>query len=157
MEEVRFAAYHGVVIVGGHRAGWGRAWAHTMAYTRGYFFFGLLSLAFGPIVIFHFGSLLVVVPSAFAANLFFVRLFPKRSWVREPGRARTAAMAGVPLVWLGTVIWLTVGGKPPASLTQLGDWATALYFVTIPVLFSNLGVLLGYLTPGRGGPSSRDS
>ena len=135
------------MLVGGRWSGWSRARAHTVAYTRTYFFIGLLLVAFGPAVIVHLLSMIVVVPGAFVANLLFVRLFPKRSWIREPARAWGAAIVGVASAWIGSWIWLAEGGKPPDTLALLGDWATAIYFVSIPVLFSNLGVLFGYLMP----------
>ena len=132
------------MLVGGRCSGWSRAWRHTVAYARAYAFIGLLTALFGPVVILTYAILIVGVPGAFCANLLFVRLFPKVSWIREPRRAWIAAAAGVPLAVIGSLTWLSVGAGPPEVIERLGFWGTACYIVGIPLLFSNLGVLIGY-------------
>ena len=142
------------MLVGGRWSGWSRAWAHTAAYARSYFMIGLMTAILGPAVLFMILSMVVVLPGALAANLVFVRLFPKRSWVREPRRAWMAAMAGVPLVGIGSLAWLVVGGdEPPEFVGRMGPWGTAAYVLGIPVFLSNLGVLIGYLIPRAIPPS----
>ena len=144
------------MLVGRRWTGWGRAWAHTKAYTRGYFGIGLISAVIPPLVFAHFFSLLIVVPGAFVANLFFVRLFPKKSWTRERWRGWLGGFAGLMLIWVGTILWLSsTDGRLPRTVRNLGDWAAVIYMLSIPVLFSNLGVLIGYLPAHRPIPPSR--
>lgn len=135
------------MIVGGRWSGCGRAWAHTESYARAYGLIGLLTVLLGPAVLIHLLSLIIVVPAALFANFFYVRLFPRTSWTREPVRAWRAGTVGVLLAWVGTLAWYTSGGDPPHAVTRLGDWGRVVYSVGIPVLFSNLGVLIGYLPP----------
>ncbi|MCI0659265.1 MAG: hypothetical protein L0170_19595 [Acidobacteria bacterium] len=143
------------MLVGGRWSGLSRARAHTVEYARAYFLIGLLTAMFGPIVILTLLSMIVVVPGAFCAHLLFVRIFPRKSWIREPRRSWVAAAAGVPLTLVGTLTWLNVGGEPLGAMRHLGSWGMAIYFLGIPVFFSNLGVLCGYLPPRTMPPSGQ--
>jgi hypothetical protein len=145
------------MVVGGRWSGWGRAWAHTTAYARAYFMVSLLSALFGPVIILVLLTLFVVVPGAFCANVLFVRLFPRKSWIREPRRAWMAAAAGVPLVVIGSLTWFSAGGEPPDILRPLGTLGDLIYCFGIPVFLSNLGVLVGYLIPRAIPPSGPPS
>jgi ABC-type phosphate transport system permease subunit len=135
------------MLVGGRWSGLRRAWAHTDAYARAYFMISLLTALFGPIILLLLLSLIVTVPGAFCAHLLFVRLFPQKSWIREPRRAWIAAAAGVPLVVVGSLAWVGISGGPPDVLRQFGMAGDLIYLLGIPVFLSNLGVLVGYLIP----------
>jgi len=145
------------MLVGGRWSGWSRAWAHTAAYARSYFFAGLFTVILGPVAFLSILSMGVVLPGALFANLLLVRLFPKRSWVREPRRAWTAAAAGAWLVAIGALTCVAVRAEPPEFVRRIGPWGTAIFILGIPVFLSNLGVLLGYLIPRAIPPSGPDS
>lgn len=134
------------MLVGGRWAGIGRARAHTKAYVRAYLTLGIVGLVVPPVFVAHLLSLIVVVPGAIVANLFLVRLFPKKSWTREPWRGWLAGFAGVMSAWVGTITWLDATDWSPYRVSRFGAWATVIYLLSIPVLFSNLGVLIGYLS-----------
>jgi hypothetical protein len=140
------------MLVGGRWSGWSRAWVHTGSYARSYCAIGFVTALCPPLVIVHLLSMIVILPGAFGANLLFVRLFPQKSWIRERDRGWIAGLAGLLLAWVGTITWLLLGGGPPDSVSRLGEWGTAIYFIGIPVFFSNLGVLIGYLPPRRQAP-----
>ena len=145
------------MLVGGRCSGWSRAEAHTVAYARAYFFIGLVTILGGMTVVLHLVSLLIIVPAAFCANLLFVRLFPRKSWKRETDRGWLAGGTGFLMAWVGTMAWINEAGEPLEILRRFGSWGSAAYFVGIPVFFSNLGVLVGYLPPRKIPPSERDS
>lgn len=145
------------MVVGGRWSGLSRAWAHTLAYARAYFMISLLTALFGPVIIFVLLSLFVVAPGAFCAHLLLVRLFPKRSWIREPRRAWFAAAAGVPLVVVGSLAWITLGAEQMAILQPLGVLGDLLYLFGIPIFLSNLGVLVGYVIPRAAPPAGPSS
>jgi hypothetical protein len=136
------------MLVGGRWAGVSRARAHTMAYVRAYLSIGLVGLVYPPAFVAHLLSLIIVVPGALVANLFFVRLFPRKSWAREPWRGWFAGFAGLMSAWVGTMTWLSATHWSPYGGSRFGAWGTTIYLLSIPVLFSNLGVLIGYL-PAR--------
>jgi hypothetical protein len=130
------------MVVGGRWTGWGRALAHTRAYGRVYFISGLMTVILAPFVIV---SMPVVLPAALCVHLLLVRVFPKVSWNREPRRASVAAGAGFFLVMAGSLAWLASGDRTPEFVDRIGPWGPTIYVLGVPVLFSNLGILIGYL------------
>ena len=132
------------MIVGGRWSGWGRVLEHTRLYARALFLVGLLTVIAAPLVIV---SMPVVLPGALCSHLLLVRVFPRVSWIREPRRARVAAAAGLMFGVVGSLTWLAVGDTPPEFVSRLGPWGTVIYVLGVPILLSNLGVLLGYLIP----------
>jgi hypothetical protein len=153
------------VIVGGMLRGFVRARRISEAYVLAYFVVGvaliliavlLFGRPFDPVELIctlsfgHFWLTGFLFPMAVAANLLFVRVFPKRTWRGERWRSWVGGGLGVVLTWGGMLFLGFVHDRPPQVFRDLfGGAATFVQLAGWFILFSNLGLFLAWLLPSN--------
>ena len=113
---------------------------------RGDFWFEAASyLAFA-----HFWLAGFLFPMALAANMAFVRLFPRRTWRGERWRSWVGGGLGFVLTSGGMLLLTIVQDRPPRFLGELfGGYAVFIHYAGWFVLLSNAGLFLAWLIPSR--------
>jgi len=148
------------VIVGGILRGYNRAFRISLNYCVHYFVLeAVVILALLPpligwntvaVLLGLFVAVLLLFPTALAANLLFARLFTFRTWRNERWRRWTAAALGVVLTTIGMVVVGLMVHRPPRVVDELpGASGALLYAFGWLVLFSNLALLAAWLIPSR--------
>ena len=148
------------VKIGGPCRGLARAWRLSVFYAGAYFLLGLAaifvvgllssSVTEDAFTVHFWGTWVLVLPTSFAANFAFCRLFRKRTWRKEPWRVWLAGFLGIVWTWGGMVLLVATRFRPPAGLRELlGVFAEYLYPAGLLVLLSNLALLAAWLIPSR--------
>ena len=101
-------------------------------------------------MMYHLWTTALLFPTAFVANLAFVRLFPRKTWRMERWRGWIAGGLGVILTSGGFDLVLNLTQRTPEMFRGMfGSAGTGVYLAGWFVLLSNLALLVAWLIPSR--------